>query len=207
MQFRDVSIEWLGGESFHIVKDSFVILINPLSQCKKKADIILFSSSHNQEPSSFESCIKDTSTIIMRHEGNVPEFKKGKLVTIGQGDVALVEDIKVIATLAQHEENEYIGFLIHTPQTKIYYAGDTEFIPEMNLVECDVALLPIDERTSMGVEDAAHAVNILSPEVSIPYKYSEEDFIKAEKFASIAKGFSEVHIINPNKTKKKKTNQ
>ena len=63
--------------------------------------------------------------------------------------------------------------------------------------ECDVALLPISGKNSMDFDEAASAVNVLVPEVVIPYNYTNKDFEKAQRFANIAKEITDVELIKP----------
>ncbi|MEM5801376.1 MAG: hypothetical protein QW350_03850 [Candidatus Aenigmatarchaeota archaeon] len=41
------------------------------------------------------------------------------------------------------KEIGYVGFIINLGEASIYHAGDTDFIPEMNKICVDIALLPI----------------------------------------------------------------
>jgi L-ascorbate metabolism protein UlaG (beta-lactamase superfamily) len=56
----------------------------------------------------------------------------------------------------------------------IYYAGDTDFIPEMEHIGCDIAILPVGGTTTMGWEEAAKAAAVLKPGYVIPMHYGRE---------------------------------
>jgi L-ascorbate metabolism protein UlaG (beta-lactamase superfamily) len=51
---------------------------------------------------------------------------------------------------------------------RLYFAGDTDLIPEMAEIDCDVALLPIGGTYTMDVEEAAQAVAVIGPQVAVP---------------------------------------
>jgi L-ascorbate metabolism protein UlaG (beta-lactamase superfamily) len=54
---------------------------------------------------------------------------------------------------------------------RVYFAGDTDHIPEMADIACDVALLPVSGTYVMTVEEAAEAARTLSPEIVVPMHF------------------------------------
>jgi L-ascorbate metabolism protein UlaG (beta-lactamase superfamily) len=73
--------------------------------------------------------------------------------------------------------------------TRVYFAGDTDFIPEMKSVRCDIALLPVSGTYVMTAEEAAEAAAALRPKIAVPMHYaaivgSDAD---AKKFKSLVK--------------------
>src|SRR5690606_29303173 len=61
-----------------------------------------------------------------------------------------------------------LGFVISMNLYDVYYAGDTQLIPEMASLHPDVAILPIDGRGTMKVDDAVQAVRQMRPRWVIP---------------------------------------
>ena len=58
----------------------------------------------------------------------------------------------------------------------IYFAGDTDLIPEMRgLGEVDIAFLPIGGTFVMDIEEAADAVCVIKPRVVFPMHQSKKD--------------------------------
>lgn len=79
------------------------------------------------------------------------------------------------------EDNEIIytgmpaGLLLTIEGKKIYHAGDTALFSDMKLYAEDpieVAFLPIGDNFTMGPEDAAKAVEILKPKLTVPIHYN-----------------------------------
>ena len=69
------------------------------------------------------------------------------------------------------KEDEKVGFVVTMGDVKIYHAGDTDFIPDMNRLkdlEIDVALLPVSGKYVMTPEEAAEAAKAIMPKVVIP---------------------------------------
>ena len=71
---------------------------------------------------------------------------------------------------------------------KIYHAGDTDNIPEMNDIKPDVALLPVSGTYVMTVSEALEATKILQPKLVIPMHFGAivGDQSMAEKFKESA---------------------
>lgn len=66
------------------------------------------------------------------------------------------------------------GFLFSIEGKQIYFAGDTALFSDMRLLArngLDLAFLPIGDRYTMGVEDAAAALEYLCPLVTVPMHY------------------------------------
>ncbi len=76
------------------------------------------------------------------------------------------------------------GFLITMEGKTIYHAGDTGLFYDMKLIgelnDIDVALLPIGDNFTMGVDDAVKAAEFLNPKIAIPMHYNTWDIINAD---------------------------
>jgi L-ascorbate metabolism protein UlaG (beta-lactamase superfamily) len=53
----------------------------------------------------------------------------------------------------------------------VYFAGDTDLIPEMKDINCDIALLPVSGTYVMTVKEAVQAAQVIRPEIVIPMHY------------------------------------
>ena len=56
--------------------------------------------------------------------------------------------------------------------TRVYFAGDTDLIPEMKTIRCDIALLPVSGTYVMTAEEAAGAANAINPKIAVPMHYA-----------------------------------
>jgi L-ascorbate metabolism protein UlaG (beta-lactamase superfamily) len=61
-----------------------------------------------------------------------------------------------------------LGFIVTMDNTRIYHAGDTDFIPEMKEIKADIAMLPIGGTYTMNAKEAAEAANLINPKLVIP---------------------------------------
>jgi L-ascorbate metabolism protein UlaG (beta-lactamase superfamily) len=93
------------------------------------------------------------------------------------------------------------GFLLDLDGTRLYHAGDTALITDMELLRgrVDIALLPIGDNFTMGPEDAARAVELIEPRVVIPMHYNTWDLIAQDPVAFRGRiaGMAEVVILEP----------
>ncbi|MFW9967802.1 MAG: MBL fold metallo-hydrolase [Candidatus Thorarchaeota archaeon] len=68
-----------------------------------------------------------------------------------------------------HPKDLGVGYVVKIDGKKIYHAGDTDLIPEMDdWWDFDVALLPCGDTYTMDVEEASEAAIRMNPKVAIP---------------------------------------
>jgi L-ascorbate metabolism protein UlaG (beta-lactamase superfamily) len=83
----------------------------------------------------------------------------------------------------------------------VYHAGDTALMMDMQLLRgtADAMLVPIGDKFTMGVDDAARAVEFVQPRVVIPMHYNTWDMIAAdpEAFRRLVGSAAEVVILAP----------
>lgn len=95
-----------------------------------------------------------------------------------------------------------VGFVVNIGGKNIYFAGDTGLFSDMKLIgerdAIDWAILPIGDHFTMGIEDAAKAVEFLGAKNVIPVHYNTWDVIKQnpDDFKKLVKSAT-VHIVNP----------
>ncbi len=76
------------------------------------------------------------------------------------------------------------GVLITIGDSTLYHAWDTALFGDMKLLgelyQIDVAFLPIGDRFTMGVDDAALATSWIKPKVVVPMHYNTWPIIKTD---------------------------
>ncbi len=91
------------------------------------------------------------------------------------------------------------GFLLELDGRRIYHAGDTALLMDMQLLrgKVDVAILPIGDNFTMGPEDAAEAVGFIQPEVVIPMHYNTWPLIEQdpERFRDLVGDRARVEVL------------
>jgi len=93
------------------------------------------------------------------------------------------------------------GYVVTLDGKSIYHTGDTALTQDMQLLRdrVDVMLLPIGDNYTMGIEDAARAVEFVRPGVAIPMHYNTFELINADPqaFARRVGALSKVVILEP----------
>jgi L-ascorbate metabolism protein UlaG (beta-lactamase superfamily) len=95
------------------------------------------------------------------------------------------------------------GIVLTLGGKTVYHTGDTALTLEMQLLAgrppVDLMLCPIGDNYTMGVEDAARAVEFVKPKVVIPMHYNTWDVIRADPqaFKREVGGRAEVVILAP----------
>jgi L-ascorbate metabolism protein UlaG (beta-lactamase superfamily) len=76
------------------------------------------------------------------------------------------------------------GFLVEFYGKKVYFAGDTGLFGDMRLIgeleAPDLALMPIGDNFTMGIDDAVVAASFIQAPAVIPYHYNTWPLIEAD---------------------------
>jgi len=199
------NIQWLGHSGFQIFSDRGSLAIDPY---KLKhffpADIILITHPH------FDHCSVDdirriqTPSSVIITEAESAEKLEGDVRIVRPGDRLKVRGFEIEAVPAYNTQKSFhlkrknwLGFVIATGGTRIYHAGDTDLIPEMDDIKADIALLPVSGTYVMNVDAAVEAVRRLKCRIAIPMHYgaiigAEKD---ADEFKRRLEGICDVVIL------------
>lgn len=80
------------------------------------------------------------------------------------------------STKKVHKKGDCIGFIINMEHKRIYFAGDTDFIPEMkDIKDIDVALVPIGGTFTMDIDEAVEAAISVKPKCALPIHHLKAD--------------------------------
>lgn len=201
-----VTLQWFGHASFKICYGKQVVYIDPwkLKEAFNDAAIVLISHSHydHYSPDDLKK-ISNSNTKLIASADVIA--KEGKGTALKPGQTIDVNGIRITGVPAYNpakqfhpRANNWLGFIIEIGGIRIYYAGDTDIIPEMRtLKNIDVALLPIGGNFTMDPVEAAQAVKIIKPKQAVPYHFGDIVGKPADgrKFAELAD--CDVLLINP----------
>jgi L-ascorbate metabolism protein UlaG (beta-lactamase superfamily) len=201
-----VTIQWFGHAGFKISHNGVIIYIDPwkLGISPHDATFVLVSHMHYDHYSNSDiigvsgprTQLIATADVIEK-EGAGQVIEPGRTIEIGQ--------VRVTATPAYTPDKQYhprannwVGFIVEIGSKRIYYAGDTDIIPEMReLTDIDLALLPVGGTYTMDADEAARAVSQIKPQQAIPYHWGDivGSLDDAEKFTQTAA--CKVALLNP----------
>lgn len=172
-------IEWLGHDSFRITGDK-KIYIDPwqISKAPHDADIVLITHDH------FDHFVVEDIDKVRNEKTLVvgPEMLRGKIegntMIVKRGDSLNVHGVplEVVAAYNLHPDrqnfhpNHYggVGYIVTLNGKRIYHTGDTDAIPEMKDIRCDIMLVPVSGTYVCTADEAAEAVALVNPKLVIP---------------------------------------
>jgi L-ascorbate metabolism protein UlaG (beta-lactamase superfamily) len=199
------NISWLGHDAFKIAATK-IIYLDPfeLAGDLEPADIICISHDHYDHCSPEDVAkIRGEDTVIVAAE-NCRGKLEGDVCLVKAGDTVNLDEVSIEVVPAYNVNKKFhpreaggVGYLLTVGDTRIYHAGDSDPIPEMEGLEVDIALLPVSGVYVATAEEAVKAAEMLNPKVVIPMHYGSivGSRADAERFKELWPG--EVVILEP----------
>lgn len=193
------NIHWLGHDSFRL-DGSVTVYIDPwkLPAGQPQAGVILVTHEHfdHLSPDDIET-LAGPGTVVVGPASVTGQVRGLETITVVPGDSVDVRGVGVLATPAynldkyrapgQHyhpRDAGHVGYVVTLDGVRYYHSGDTDAIPEMADVHCDVALLPVGGTFTMTWKEAAGACELIDAAAAVPMHYADivGDARDAERF-------------------------
>ena len=205
-----LKITFLGHASLMFTLGDKTIYADPVSEWADfsqfpKADLILLTHEHkdHMDTKALDQ-LRTDKTVLVGPEGCAKEIKGMKIMH--NGDKQAIQGMSVEAVPAYnivhmrspgqpfHPKGSGNGYVITFGDERVYVAGDTENIPEMQQLKAiDIAFLPMNLPYTMTPEMAADAAKSFGPKILYPYHYGNTDTARIVELLKGNKGI-EVRI-------------
>ena len=171
-------LHWLGHDAFRI-DGEIIIYFDPFElKDGPKADVILVSHDHFDHYSPDDIAkIRKQDTVILTNDSTKEKIGAG-VIALKAGDTWKSKGIEVRVVPAYNPNKEFhpkqaggLGFIVTMEGVNIYHTGDSDFIPEMDQVKTDIALIPVSGTYVMDANEAVKAALAIKPQIAIPMHY------------------------------------
>jgi L-ascorbate metabolism protein UlaG (beta-lactamase superfamily) len=206
----DITVKFLGHASFQIKAGKKVVYFDlrkygGVVETSEKPDLILISHNHADHCSSEKiQKLRSKDTVVIAPKGCVSKIG-GEVKTLKTGEEAEINGMHVKAVEAYnykrfkspgkpwHPKGYGAGYLLKIEGKTIYFAGDTDFVPEMKLLgHVDVAVLPTGDKYTMDNVEAAEAALAIKPETVIPMHMWDTD---PREFKKKVEAKSKINVV------------
>ncbi|MDR2887944.1 MAG: MBL fold metallo-hydrolase [Bacteroidales bacterium] len=188
----NVELYFIGHGSLMFRVNGYTIHIDPVKSAgdyrfRPKADLILITHDHGDHldiPLINE--LKKAETVVLTNEKTTEQLGWASPMSVGSRQE--INNIVIEAVHAYnivnmrspgnpyHPKGVGVGYVITIGGVRIYVAGDTENIPEMEeLKDIDVAFLPMNLPNTMTPAMVADAAKKIMPAILYPYHYGNTD--------------------------------
>ena len=199
-----MKITFLGHASLQIEVDDKIIIVDPfisgnpkastIDVNNLKADYILITHAHQDHILDVESIAQRTGAIIVSNYEIVTYYQskglEGHPMNHGghwQFDFGRLKYVNAIHT-SSFPDGSYGGqpggFVIEGEHKNIYIAGDTALTFDMKLIpmhtNLDLAILPIGDNFTMGIDDAIIASEFLECDKILGYHFDTFGYIEID---------------------------
>jgi L-ascorbate metabolism protein UlaG (beta-lactamase superfamily) len=187
---KEVAITFIKHGSLMLSYDGLSIQVDPVSGYANygtfpKADLILVTHEHGDhlDPKAIDQ-LTGKKTLIVTNEAVSKKLDKGLILKNGEkkkfSGQFTVEAVPAYnytpGREMYHPRNRDNGYILTMEDLRIYIAGDTEDIPELDeLKNIDVAFLPVNQPYTMTIPQAVRAAKVLMPKVLYPYHFGNTD--------------------------------
>jgi len=192
-------LRWLGRSGFAVRLGKVALAIDPLEPppLDRPPDAVLITHEHcgHLNLRIVEALLGPETLVLAPHRAAevLSRVAGDRLVAVAPGSVVEIRGVAVWAVPAYNvsklapdglpyhpREALYVGYVVEPEGGPVlYHAGDTDKIPEMRGIMCDIALLPAGGATVMTPEEAAEAARLVGARVVVPMHVEEPGAVAA----------------------------
>jgi len=206
-----MEIQFLGHATLYIKTSTHNILVDPFISGNPKASsiniqdlnphVILLTHAHQDHILDVEKIAKDNDALIVSNFEIVSHFQNkglnghpmnhGGKWTFDFGELKYVNAIHTSSFPDGSYGGQPGGFVLSADSKIIYIAGDTALTYDMKLIanefRLDLAILPIGDNFTMGIDDAIIASDFVECKKVLGYHFDTFGFIEIDRNEAVEK--------------------
>ena len=206
-----MEIQFLGHATLYIKTSTHNILVDPFISGNSKASsiniqdlnpqVILLTHAHQDHILDVEKIAKDNDALIVSNFEIVSHFQNkglnghpmnhGGKWTFDFGELKYVNAIHTSSFPDGSYGGQPGGFVLSADSKIIYIAGDTALTYDMKLIanefKLDLAILPIGDNFTMGIDDAIIASDFVECKKVLGYHFDTFGFIEIDRNEAVQK--------------------
>jgi L-ascorbate metabolism protein UlaG (beta-lactamase superfamily) len=199
-------VQWYGQSSLRIEIGGKLVWLDPVKVPQTEmADLILITHDHGDHysPADIKKLSGPATIVLAGFDGSsFPRIRPGDKRAFGDLTVEAVPAYNVVKANRHPKASGYCGFILSAGGFRLYDAGDTERIPEMKAIACDVAFLPLGQTYTMGsVAEAVGAALDVKARIAVPIHFGMYEGTEADaaEFARLLQGKVQVALLERRK--------
>ena len=204
-----MKITYLGHGSLSLEVNNKTLIVDPFITGNElanhidinalKADYILITHAHQDHTLDVETIAKNTNATLISNHEIITHYEKKELNghPLNHGGKKVFDGIEIKFVNAIHTSSfpdgsyggQPGGFVVSFNNQSVYIAGDTAVTFDMKLIpmqtSLDLAILPIGDNFTMGVEDAIIASDFVACNKILGYHFNTFPPIEIDKAEAI----------------------
>ncbi|MFQ5536599.1 MAG: MBL fold metallo-hydrolase [Gemmatimonadota bacterium] len=174
-------VTWFKGSSVRIRRDGFELHVDPIGVSgDSTATHILLTHPHYDNFSEVDIArLRGPETLVIA-PATMKKLLDGVDHFMRPGDLLQLDELDVLAVPAHNVEKRFhrpeqgwLGYVFTLAGVTYYHAGDTDFLPSMFGIRCDVAFLPCGGHYTMDADDAARAGEACGASIVVPIHWGD----------------------------------
>ena len=195
---KEVKFTCIKHASIQIEYDGMFFYIDPVTTLKPQTDYTTMPRANyifitHEHADHFDRMaltqLVTTNTVVFTNPNVSKLFRNARVMNNGDkavfGDSLMLEAVPAYNSTPGreqfHPKGRDNGYILTLDGLRIYIAGDTEDIPEMqNIKDIDIAFLPCNQPYTMTTDQLVRAAKTIKPKVLFPYHYNDTPVSKAK---------------------------
>ncbi len=181
-------VTWFRGSSIRIRRNGLEIHVDPIGlPDHSEADYIFLTHPHFDNFSESDIDRVRTPSTVLVAPASMKKLLYDADHLMKPGDLLQLDALDILAVPAYNVNKRFhsrsqgwLGYVFTLGGVTYYHAGDTDFLPAMHGIRCDVAFLPCGGHYTMGPEEAARAAEACGASVVVPIHWGEPHGTRAD---------------------------